>query len=178
LTFAAAFIGLVILEWLLGWVLGLPKIDLTSAGKVDGVWLHARYEASTGRKIGGSVVHVETSRPNRFHVYGKSYLQDKTFEGWFDGKGWKDREDGFVYAYTGGQARGTITGSGTGQYVYMNRTGGHAIMVEGSFRAHGLPPLQIVRGKWHGSRIDENVEATILMEYLKQEAPAGVKPEK
>jgi hypothetical protein len=102
-------------------------------------------------------------------------------EGWFSGKGWQDRGDGFVYAYEGGVARekdSTRTGSGTGQYFYMNPTGGHAQMVEGSFRAHGLPPLQIVRGKWHGRRIDENGEATILMNYLKLEAPATVTPEK
>lgn len=177
-VFLAVFIVLAALELLLEWAFARPKIRLPAAGVIDGVWLHARYLASTGEMAGGSVVHVRTRRPNRFHVRGKSYLPNGDYDGSFEGNGVRDRDNAFVYSYHGEQEHGqgpTREGSGTGQYFYKKPQGEQ--FVEGSFSAHGLTRTQFVIGKRHGSRIDERGQLAILKAYLQSEAPGQVTPE-
>ena len=177
LVLVIVFLFLALLEFLLGWIWTLIKIQIPGVGKIDGVWLHARYEARTGKIVGGSVVHVKTSSPNHFHVHGKSYRKDGSYDGSFHGAGVFDGNSEFAYAYRGDQDRGqdaAKVGSGVGQYFYKKPHQDQ--LVEGRFTAHGLTQTQIVRGRRHGGRIDEKGQTAILMEYLTK-APQSVNPE-
>jgi len=176
LVLVAAFLFLAGLEVFLEWFWTLFKIEIPGVGKIDGVWLHARYAANTGKIIGGSVIHIRTVSPKGFHVHGKSYRLDGSYDGSFHGRGEFNGINGFGYIYRGDQDRGqdaSRAGSGVGQYFYKKPHQDQ--LVDGRFTAHGLTQTQIVRGKRHGKRIDEQGQAAILNEYLTR-APQSVTP--
>jgi hypothetical protein len=86
LLFCVVFLGIVLFEWLLRRGFSLFKIKLPAAGKVDGVWLHAKYDHATRNLEGGTVVRIKTRLPDEYLIEGTSYTDKGEWAGWFKRK--------------------------------------------------------------------------------------------
>jgi len=171
LLYLVSVVAMFLIEALIQSVWGLRKIKLPVAGKVDGVWLDEVRE--DGVRVGGSILHVKTMRPDEFHVKGETWAEDGQYKGWWEGTGVYDGESGFGFAYAGGErreGRQVKTGSGAGQYFFYQSDRGHAANVEGTFSAHGLHKPRTIEGRWYGSRIKDAEKVEILKRFLKNPA--------
>ena len=167
--------ALLLIEWILRQLWSIRKIELPVTGTVDGVWLDEVFEED--QRIGGSILHVKTTRPDEFHVSGETWSEDGQYIGWWDGDGVYDGGASFGYAYQGGETedrKPLRTGNGAGQYYFYQSENGHASRMEGTFSAHGLHQPRTLKGRRYGRKIDEKKQRAILDRFLKNpEEPFG-----
>lgn len=178
----SAGVFIFLFEWIVvkltSFVMKFFRVTLPTAKKVDGVWLHAIYYASSGEKFGGSVLRIRTKRPDEFHAEGKTFLEDGRYQGEWYAQGVKVGNNSFICWYSGSEntLKGAMkAGSGVCQYFYSNAQNGYATMVSGSFSAHYLTSLRLISGTRYGPEISENQESTVLQEYLRRQ-PQRINP--